>query len=738
MNFKDWCIKTFGIAKFTEGKILNSVFIPAFFGAKIVFDDSIKSMGAYLVDSYYMRGIIINYDSYQQLKKLLLQQYSAIIDGPYTYNEFLTNFFNDKGLNLSEEGEYKEPSNVHITFGSADDYLNFLIKFKNFNPRPSFNLLLGKESLEFRADFVNFLLQLYYQSPEAEVKNQLHVCSMQDQVKNLQALKHRIEHYNLFARLDSANILSKDFTNSIRNRAGIIDYQAISAYAISLNVYAEVNRDNLSEDDYNSINYTASLLAAYDKDGHLKQSLKTDSKFIFDLNYLFIESIERYFPRACLINHLPYDRVQVILHLINKNLLDMLYGNPSVSLANGTSFRMLRFVPTKEMYSETDELVFQGGGSAGHSATFRIIKVGILANGSRALFNETPLFYLYYKVEDNLGEGCHDMNVTYKTCLGTYITQLHPITLRDGQIIPADFNPYTQPEAYQQAIETTLRELIWVERQLVLYRRPKILPPDFSTPEEDDEANEWIRLNKLKIMLSGTFYPFPIYYYAQDPLDPSKKYQRSVRNQRNFMQEGGSCPIFTLKSLASSIIDMELTTLHTLFMQLNDARGHLLSIDHRINELTISINKHLNTMMTQRFFDKEFTEKLQPQSHAISHARKKVLFFGGNQRGIEILKNLNLNGARWIRAASWEIDENHNKIIRIRCLDVKRGGILARAIEAITTVDPKLPIKGKELLLEEERMMLVCEKLNISYNYIMNSLEQRAEATKSARVHSYH
>lgn len=634
MNFKDWCFQVLGIVEFTEGKILNCVFIPASSNNVIKTNALVEQAGGYIIESSYMRGIIIPFDNYLVLTGTLERNYHSFNLNQNSFQELLNVYFLSLGVDLTRMSEYKNPSSIHLTFKSHQSQINFLTKFRNFYPVYSFNPLLRSQTLQLPASIIKFLLDMYYLDDVAEIKKEQNSAVMEQHLHNLFYLKKVMEQSNLQEQLNYSTIIARDFTNSVKNGLKLLPVHAADAYALSLKIYAEVNRDNLSIRQYESLNYASSLLSAYTTDGSLKQSFKTDVKFVMHLCKLIK-------PRSCqgrmevpLISSLPEQEQHQINSLIDQNLNGMLYGNPCMSLGDGSHISMARFLPGVQMRSNTDELIFQGGGMRAHSAIFRIIKVGYLANGYRAGFNDKPLFYEYYKVEDNLGDGIHELNLSDKTCTGTYITKLEPFAINNGVLIPLSLDPFTQSLEYQKAMECTLKELIRVERQIKLYRKPSntSIALDFSIPGSD-EANEWYRLDNIRIILSGKPHPFPIIYYSPDPLDSSKFYQRVVSNRRNYYQESGSCTVFTLKSFVSSVIGIELTTLHINFMQLNNAQQHVNAINAKMALLQFYMFRFWLSSISQ------FTYKNHLQTEEqLPVYQSKITFFGANQ-SVPVLPN---------------------------------------------------------------------------------------------------
>ncbi len=588
MSFKDWCYHKLGIVEFIEGKVVNCVFIPAGSQSILKITRDLHDAGGYLVNSPYQRGLIIPLDNLKKIQYELAKTYTSRNLPTGHYSNGLNNYFLELGLDLRGISEYKEPASIHIVFNNRKAETDFLVQFKHFNPRYNTHSLSRKQIYQLPPIIIHHLLHLYYIDGLAEISRKFNTPIARHHLESLFQLEQIVAYYPLQQRLNYSMFLARDFSNGSKNRINLEMPQATSSYSLSLKVFAEINRDNLNPDQYNSLLYAASLLAAYTPDGKLKQSLKTDAKFILYLSLKFISLCKK--GNASIYQHI--DSSKYIDSLIEQNLNSMLYGSKLSTINNCSSARMARFLPGKDMTSDTDELIFQGGGTMGHSAVFRIIKVGFMTNGDKAHSTQKPDFYEYYKVEDNLGGGARGIDCYEKTCTGTYVTKLEPHAVQDGALVKLTISPYADPATYQQAMECTLKELIRTERLLMLYRRPseRYQTGSYSRPQSN-EAKEWERLDKLKEQLSGQIYPHLLTYRCQDPLKPTQHYQRSVSNHRHFYQEGGSCLIFTLKSLVSSMIGRELATLHMNFMQLYDSQDYLHLINNKIIFLQSCISR---------------------------------------------------------------------------------------------------------------------------------------------------
>ncbi|MDR3442758.1 MAG: hypothetical protein P4L65_07035 [Legionella sp.] len=578
MNFKDWCMQQFGITDFREGKIPNYVFFPTIPAAPVKANR--LGHGSYVINAPYLQGYVFPYDNYKiLLHQLLLFFFGIRSINPKAYEPLLFDFFRYAGVNLAAQSEYKEPSPMHLIFNTEDNLYQFATIFSQLQPVLNTTTLIGTYTLQLPAFAVAHLQRAYYQQTNTEILNTESLAQMKRQLAELHKLKKIIIRPHLVAVLDAASILSRDYSNN-QNGVSLLTHEAVSAYAVSLKSYAEINRDNLSIMDYLNLRTASSLLAFYDQNGSLGHSLKTDACFVHKLiannvcPYRWGAKQETPF-----FIHLPEAVQKKISNLIVQNSTELLHGTSGADLRNKFHFKVKRFLPDESMNSEINEIILQGGGMSRHSAVFRIIKVGILANGTRASWQQKPLYYEYYKVVDNLGIGCNEMDTQSKTCLGTYVTRLRPCAWVDGQFIPIYIDPFQFPQKYQDVMEYTLRQLISTERCLLFYFSPG------NAPGNCPEVHEWTRFHLMNQALSGQPHRGRVIYYGSHPINPSLPYERSVINQKNFYQEGGSCTIFSLKSLVFSLIGPSLGALHSNFMQLNNASALLAVMEHKISAL---------------------------------------------------------------------------------------------------------------------------------------------------------
>ena len=99
----------------------------------------------------------------------LYQKYSKQRHNYIPFEQWKNEYFLRLGLNLYGQKEYKEPSNIHLSFATEVKRQEFLTQFFYLQPIPSFDPLSGKYTLEVPAHSIQFLQQLYYQSPETRV-----------------------------------------------------------------------------------------------------------------------------------------------------------------------------------------------------------------------------------------------------------------------------------------------------------------------------------------------------------------------------------------------------------------------------------------------------------------------------------------------------------------------------------------------------------------------------------------
>lgn len=698
MIFRDWCLKQYGIVGFAEAKINKVVFLPALTKAILNLDNHLVSLGAVIVDDPLVRGITIAFDAYNLIHPQLPLQ--------LTLAEWRIQYFRERGVDASQLYEYNEPANIHIIFDDIRNRHLFVRHFNLHSQKIVFNPIVKRAVLECHCFILNQLKLMYYQHSLLETATPPMVTLIYQQLETLKALQENIGKNNLSSRLDEAKLLAKDYSNM-----GLELHHAASAYAMSLKVYAEVNRDILSEHEYCALNTAAALLAAYDDKGFLKQSLKTDSKFVVWLVNVYHQHVPRGEPVFPLLGSLPEPVKNKMLQAIDNNISLMLYGISSIAFENGNSFKMRRFLPDANMESETNELIFQGGGTHLHSAIFRLVKVGIMADGSLAAPGQKPLFFRYYKVVDDLGANAKGVDKLNKTCIGTYITEMHPTAAANGILSSFPINPFICPAQYQSAMEFTIIQTILIERLLWLYRIPGSDPVFCSRPGST-EAMEWLRLDQLRHLLAGAPCNQPVIYFSRHPLDSRQMYRQELINRVDYYQEGGSCTIFSPRSMVRSVIGITLATEHNNFMQLFGAKGHLEILANKCHILTEQL-KRMQSQTALSILNNTFFEKENPTIRAFRASP---------------LKNLRL-----IQKISAYNDPHYPqvKLLKLSCATLKNASSLADSLTKTAEFSIKVKIIQNEVIVEESSFATLCNHLHLPLKKVLAAAPKEEEDDSS-------
>lgn len=102
----------------------------------------------------------------------------------------------------------------------------------------------------------------------------------QAQLTNLIKLRSKIVNgLKAIEDIDRAHKLSLDYENKID--INLQTYEASGAYALSLEIFAEINRDILSDFQYDRLKHAAKMLISFDEKGQLQQSFTNGCKFYF-------------------------------------------------------------------------------------------------------------------------------------------------------------------------------------------------------------------------------------------------------------------------------------------------------------------------------------------------------------------------------------------------------------------------------------------------------------------------
>lgn len=730
MNFKEWCKNVYGITYFSEGKITNKVLLPARFRASVKTNSLIEHFGGHPIATSEEHGLVFTKENYDLLIERLRVDYSH--NGKYRIEEekfqkWKARFFDELGVDVTQgEKEYRTCPRLHVTLNSATTEENFLAHFAHLNPHVSTNPITGLLSVEMPSSFIDELYGLYYKGQYSAIQTCVDSRQLETHKKELQQLQQDIEKHKLHQRLDKARKLALDYGNS-KNNIGNKLFEAASSYAISLKAFAVINKDNLSYTQYTDLLYASKLLADYDAQGSLQQSLKTDSNFVdhivhrvYETQYLSDSSQER-----TVIRDLPSIEQRHLRQLIDTNASNLLYGASGVSLGKGQTFTMKRFFPDAYMQSETDTIILQAGGVQGHSTMVELVKVGRLADGSLAGPHQRPYYYDYYKVDHDLGYGLHEANDRDGTSLGTYVTKLEPYTVNErGQFIPYDVNPRLDPHRYQQAMEFTLHQLIITEREALFYRPPGTTNED--APIGSREANEFERLTRIRNLLSGRPYDMPIAYTVSSGF--SQPYQRIIRNEKGYSQQSGSCTIFSIKGLVNSIIGHELATLHADFMQTHTGKDYVVTLQNRM----AYIDRRMSEL---RAIEAKRQVPVHPTFFSPPAPKPRL-----EKQGLEILQGLSLPGAKYISVAmkADDIYKPGKKVIKLMCSSLSEAHKLCDVIESLTTRTPALTVTREgHILLGENRIRALCEKLGLNKAYLMGSLPNEEELVQESHFRPF-
>jgi hypothetical protein len=795
MTFKEWCLLRYGIVYFEEARIVANVFLPASSpSSSIQLDDLVLAHEGHVTHHDNRPGLVLSRHNYNLLIKKLRSDYNeAKLTNPdiISFKEWKNAYFARLGINVNQKTEHRYLPKINVTLSDSEKAMAFCHHFASFNPEMSKSSLTEYNTVVMPSYFLEEMYNLYYQAPSTEMHKITDIASMRMHKSAMEKLLYDIHHRRLYRSIDYASELALDYGNSKRN-LHLKGSEACDAYAISLKVFAELNRDNLTSDQYQSLLYASSMLAAYGSNGELMPSLKKDEDFrehsLADIYFGCIKdySIDCSQGRPLIID-LPDPFNRFIQEDIDTNTYEVLYGSHNPEAEEGASSRADRFLPNDEMQSDKSEIILSSGGSIGHFAIVRIIKVGMLANHQPADADQVPHHYAYFKVENNVGARCHHPDITTNTCLATYVTQLEPFTKdSEGNFVRSDIDPYTHPTEYQAAMADTLQALIKVERQLNLYRTAnKDQISDVRTsPSSSDEADEWSRLDRTKILLSGHAYHEPVSYFVCDLNDPSKLHRFTIQNQRGFMQQSGSCTVASCKNFVQNIMGHELTMLHTSFMQRYGVEFYLATLESKIHALDNQINALEPLQITVRneyalpwlnkftaylyerglaidlrglvvmLSDKQgesvisisdpalknewlnfFSFYQQQQAASYATSQRQMGFFERPQQSpmFNLLQRLNLLFPDSIVMATLTKDSDapSQNTIKLTCASPFHTQKLLEIIGTLTTATPGVKGSGSHhIMLDEHLFSILCNKVSLDYKNAIQSLPQEETSTE--------
>ncbi len=563
-SFKEWCAEKYGISEIVEGKIRDCTFVPTNFPPSFGTPKTLTPQDGSI---------------YKHIRKKLLgfQPPINIPKGTPIPGFIIDSRQAHSISHYPNTFEYREPAPIYFMMKPHEKAkLNHFTQQEGFIPRESFNPLTGQNGFLMYPRHLDRLYSEYTAEMKSKQKKEpLTLEELDAWEKDVTSLIDILkQNKQLKSYLSKSHHLAKDYSNdeTVDNEI----FQACSGYSLSLQIYAQQNRELLSKEEYNALQHAIDILGR-----GVEQGLKTDANFIHYLDSNLGRRTVGHQPPDEWIANSYYNPIRnrsigaTLEKTIQENIDSLLYGNPHVVWGrNKKPYKMRRFLPDAHMQSETNEITLQGGRMINHSAMLRIIKVGVDRNGRRSDDPAKIHHFDYYHVQTNLGAECNEAEWQYNTCLGTYVTKLGPTTLQHDQIVPLSLDPYSNPVAYQQCMENTLRELIKTERHMTFYRKPQVGPNgEGSSPPGSPEAIEWTRLNNRLSLLKGTpvFVPVP---YTSIGLDGAPV-DSVIKNKRNYIQEGGSCCIFSIKQLVASILGNNDTSRHSHFLQQNDGKKHI-------------------------------------------------------------------------------------------------------------------------------------------------------------------
>jgi hypothetical protein len=278
----------------------------------------------------------------------------------------------------------------------------------------------------------------------------------------------------------------------LRNEeSGWWEHAATSAVDIMLQVYKAQNLDLLSDEDKKHLETAQkTMLQQEQKSGKtlFTGGLKADANFVSYLKEIYpkMQDEANKSQRTALIR----EDVGLLLKGGQRAAIDLetpRIGAPGMtSLANNNQpkFQQPRFFPDAQGHSETDTLVLQGGGMAQHSSMRLLRKEKDIS---------VPGGYRYFLTKVDAGGGMESFATatTGKTIFTTEITpQFRMKTLPSGASV-VDFTNETDtrptplntaefealkhdPEAYQKAMYATIFGLLSAEREILVYKNPKL------------------------------------------------------------------------------------------------------------------------------------------------------------------------------------------------------------------------------------------------------------------------
>lgn len=659
MGFKEWCRTYYGIMAFNNENLFDIIFIPALPEVAVLNPQFLAHAGGSIINPQHapeFRGLVIPNTNFHRWLELAQLSYYGSANPGAEFTNWLQVDIAKMGFDFTHRNNLRKLDTLQVTFKKVDDLKRFKEEFDGYVIELPSQADRGL-SLQCSSYFVTHLISHYQKSP-AVVLNSLPADSAAQQIDRLERLITKIEHYNLSLSLDTVRDLSRNEGAFVKNTS---PKQAAEGFSLSLNSYISLHSDLLSLEEFSLVNYAINTMREIHNNGYLKPCLARDADHV--------NAIYNHLISSCngeLISEMSAE--SIFNDLIAAHVDSLLYG--AVAIADGPqACSFSRFLPDENMQSATNELIVQAGGIYNNFSIYRIIKVGILANGNRSSPNEKPHFFKYFRVNYNLDYG----NQTNPS-VEVVITQLFPSVLVEDKLYRATIDPYREPQKYQEAMALTLTNLVRVERLLIFYKAPgAALSSPILFAQNDDE---WQRLTSIKQDLMGDEIDDVLCYIAVDPLNADLPYQRTIQKQR-YRFEPDKTPIFMMfESFISSIIGPFITACYVNFLRAHNGQHTLIAMQNKLAMLLTSVipapvdaNLYLTDVLSPLFLlpaavaapdtppSNSETPEREPSPQqlkrelpaaATSLKRHKGAFFRADSEALQLIRQSGISGAQGI------------------------------------------------------------------------------------------
>ena len=139
-----------------------------------------------------------------------------------------------------------------------------------------------------------------------------------------------------------------------------------------------------------------------------------------------------------------------------------------------------------------------------HSTMVKIWKQGVSLDGQPVKEGETVHHYKFYRTEYNAGAGTREVDWNQGTSVALYTSEIKPCYTKDGTILPQDGypNPAVDLKKYNEIMESTIKELIVNEREILFYKKTEKGPNGEAAAESVEEGKEWKKRNDKIVLFS--------------------------------------------------------------------------------------------------------------------------------------------------------------------------------------------------------------------------------------------